>query len=226
MVKIPAPVRAVLIERAERFERDKKLEYDEVVVIDRESIRGKRAYRPELRYMVYGSHGKVCRETTRERWSDSHVETAMVYCEAGWCIAQPVVCGNWSQISPEPEPAVPPFLPPVLPPSVEPAPGEPGSSAPFVGVPLPTSDFPLPPGGVPQPVLGTFGGGAGGLGFGWFGGSGGGGYVVVGLPCDCCDHVPPLHSVTPIPEPAVVASMVMGMALLLPFVRRRREVAA
>lgn len=90
---IPVPVRRVLVERAERHD------FDDVVYIDRDSIQGKRyAYAPEVSFMAFGAHGKVCADVTRTKWRPEHVESAIVICEQGWCVARPSVCNNWSVV--------------------------------------------------------------------------------------------------------------------------------
>ena len=229
MSEIPAPVRAALIARTEK----KVPDFDEVVMIDRETIRGKRAYAPELRNMAFGSKGRVCRTTTRDRWTDSHVETAMVYCESGWCIAQPVVCGNWSQIALAPQPPVP-----LLPPVALLAPADDLIDAPGLLLLPPSEAVPIVPvSGSPEAVPATFyrgvwGGGAwpGFVGGGAVGGGGGGGgapgghvggYAVFCPPPESGQVVPPGGSVAPVPEPAVVISMLAGLALLSAVARKR-----
>lgn len=83
-------MREVLIARAERHD------YDDVAMIDRDTIHGKREY-GALHHMHFGKAGKVCANVTRN-WSPDHVETAMVFCESSYCVAWPAVCGNWSII--------------------------------------------------------------------------------------------------------------------------------
>lgn len=90
--QIPQGVRAALVTRAE----SKDLAYDEVVVIDRDAIRGRARYAPELRSMHFGSRGRICDTVSRAGWAPDHVETAMVFCESGYCVARPAVCNNWS----------------------------------------------------------------------------------------------------------------------------------
>jgi hypothetical protein len=69
-------------------------------MIDRDSIRSpKHAYAPELRSMAFGSHGKVCATVTRAGWAPDRVESAMVFCEGGWCIARPSICNNWAIVT-------------------------------------------------------------------------------------------------------------------------------
>ena len=96
---IPMPVRMVLAERAERND------YDDVVLIDRDSIKshsGRHAYGPDLRSMHFGGKGKICDSITR-KWKSDHVESAMVFCEGTYCVARPSVCNNLSLITRLPE---------------------------------------------------------------------------------------------------------------------------
>lgn len=106
--QIPRAVRGALVARAE----SKDLAYDEVVVIDRDAIRGRARYAPELRSMHFGSRGSICDTVSRAGWAAEHVETAMVFCASGYCVARPAVCNNWSIVlrlddGPTPEPAGP-----------------------------------------------------------------------------------------------------------------------
>ena len=93
--QIPPGVRAALIARAE----SKGLAYDEVVAIDRDAIRGRARYAPELRAMHFGSRGRICDTVSRSGWPAARVETAMVFCESGYCVARPAVCNNWSIVT-------------------------------------------------------------------------------------------------------------------------------
>lgn len=182
---IPVRVKRVLAERAERHE------VDDVVYIDRDSIRGKYDYEPEISFMAFGSRGRVCANVTRNKWSSDHVESAIVICEQGWCIARPSVCNNWSLVTrrePRGAPPVALLAPPVetfLPPAIE-VDAPPGTPNVFL------RDVPegLPPGtstdgGVPQGVPGF-----------------------VSLP-----GVPVLvvGRVTPVPEPTVLWLMIVGL---------------
>jgi hypothetical protein len=91
-VSIPKHVRVALAARAES-----RLDYDETVVIDRDSIRSKdRSYSSEITAMHFGSKGKLCDKVSRKNWKPDHIETAMVYCESGYCVMRPAVCNNWS----------------------------------------------------------------------------------------------------------------------------------
>lgn len=72
-------------------------QYDEVVEIRRDSIRGQHDYAPELRDMFFGV-GKLCRTITRANWPAAALERGLVYCEDGHCLVLPTVCGNLSRI--------------------------------------------------------------------------------------------------------------------------------
>ena len=89
---IPADSRARLKARMER--RD----YDDLVVITRDSITGKADYRPTSRDMPFGN-GAVCGNVTRETWTPSMQERGLVYCDSGNCILVPTVCRNVSRIT-------------------------------------------------------------------------------------------------------------------------------
>ena len=89
---IPADSRARLKARMERRE------YDDLVVITRDSITGKADYRPTIRDMHFGN-GAVCGKVTRETWTPSMQERGLVYCDSGNCILVPTVCRNVSRIT-------------------------------------------------------------------------------------------------------------------------------
>ena len=95
-VDIPTPVRMRLKQRmAVR-------QYDDLVEIRRDSIRGKHDYRPEIRDMHFGLD-QVCRQVTRSAWTDATRERGLVYCDSGHCILVPTVCRNVSRIARQPE---------------------------------------------------------------------------------------------------------------------------
>lgn len=89
---IPATTRAKLKERMQ------KRQYDEVVEIRRDGIRGKASYDSDIRDMHFGA-GSVCTTVTRAKWSDKMLERGLVYCEDGQCILVPTVCRNVSRIT-------------------------------------------------------------------------------------------------------------------------------
>lgn len=92
MGTIPDSVKQVLISRAERND------YDDIVFIDKDSVRGKYAYQPEVKFMAFGGRGTICKSVSRNSWSATHVESAMAFCDKGYCVARPSVCNNWSII--------------------------------------------------------------------------------------------------------------------------------
>lgn len=72
-------------------------EYDDLVVIRRNSITGAGQYAPEIRDMHW--RGGVCRgPVSRSAWPASAAERGLVYCEAGHCIVVPTVCRNVARI--------------------------------------------------------------------------------------------------------------------------------
>jgi len=89
---IPAPVRKALKKRMAARQ------YDEIATIRRDSIEGRQRYAPELRGMHFGN-GRVCANTSRTGWSNTHVERGLVYCETGHCVIVPTVCRNLSRIT-------------------------------------------------------------------------------------------------------------------------------
>ena len=189
---IPAPIRQVLAERAERGD------FDDVVMIDRDSItshNGRHAYRPEMRSMHFGGKGKVCDTITR-KWKSSHVESAMVFCEGAYCVARPSVCNNYSLITRLPDRKAEAVG------SASEA-GDAGGSTVAAAVPM-----------LAAPVDGILAsaGGTGGTGSTFVGG-GGGSFYVGGGGSACC-VAPPVTTppVTPIPEPATWALLIAGIA--------------
>lgn len=72
-------------------------QYDDVAVIERDSIRGQARYAPEIRDMHFGP-GAVCATVTRSKWTVKAQERGLVYCEDGQCILVPTVCRNVSRI--------------------------------------------------------------------------------------------------------------------------------
>jgi uncharacterized membrane protein YgcG len=88
---IPTPVRQKLKQRMAARE------YDDLVDIRRDRIEGKFQYASAIREMHFG-RGTVCREVSRERWTDKMHERGLVYCESAHCILVPTVCRNVSRI--------------------------------------------------------------------------------------------------------------------------------
>ena len=110
---IPTPVRARLKERMQARE------YDDMVDIRRDSIKGKFEYASTIRDMHFGSD-RVCRQVTRAKWTDKTHERGLVYCEGEHCILVPTVCRNVSRIDRKPALVAGDMLKP--PPGVPPAP--------------------------------------------------------------------------------------------------------
>ncbi len=75
-----------------------KREYDEIVSIDRDGIRGKSTYGSTIRDMHFGTN-QVCGSVTRASWRPDMKERGLVYCEGRECILVPTVCRNVSRVS-------------------------------------------------------------------------------------------------------------------------------
>lgn len=90
---IPPAIRERLKERMAEHR------YDDVVTITRDGIRGERTYAPGITDMHFGQN-RVCREVTRKRWHPDRQHKGLVYCEQGYCLMLPTVCGNLSRIQP------------------------------------------------------------------------------------------------------------------------------
>ena len=75
-----------------------KREYDEIVSIDRDGIRGKSTYGATIRDMHFGTN-QVCGSVTRASWKPEMKERGLVYCEGRECILVPTVCRNVSRIT-------------------------------------------------------------------------------------------------------------------------------
>lgn len=235
---IPEPVQKRLLAKHE------KRAYDDIVHIDRDSIRGrKESWDPAIRNMHFGSRGKQCGRVDRSMWSSAQVESAVVYCDSGYCVAWPSVCGNWFVIAPPAErraamaaaadeagPAgavegrdsavlsaatVPPFLD-----GGDTADGavallDAGASFGESGAVAGLSGGDGGGGGGGVGGAGSGGGGGGGGGFG--GGGAGNGNGGPGAPIALLTDT----VVTPIPEPSTWAAMLAGLAALGALSRRR-----
>ena len=81
--------------------RMKKRDYDDIALIERDSIHGQARYDAEIRDMHFGQ-GSVCRTVTRSKWTPTMQERGLVYCEDGQCILVPTVCRNVSRIRRQP----------------------------------------------------------------------------------------------------------------------------
>lgn len=96
---IPAAVRSKLKERIARQQ------YDDVVVIKRDTItsEGKFIYAAAIRDMHFGDKGRMCNTVTRTRWKPTMTERGLVYCEGEQCVMVPTVCRNVSRVSRRPD---------------------------------------------------------------------------------------------------------------------------
>jgi PEP-CTERM motif len=77
--------------------RMKARSYDDIALIERNTIKGQDTYAPEIRDMHFGP-GAVCKTVTRTKWTAKTQERGLVYCEDGQCILVPTVCRNVSRI--------------------------------------------------------------------------------------------------------------------------------
>ena len=84
--------------REELKARMRARQYDEIVVISRDAIRGKGSYDARISDMHFGP-GRVCRNVSRLGWSEQMQERGLVYCVQGACILVPTVCRNVSRIT-------------------------------------------------------------------------------------------------------------------------------
>lgn len=84
--------------------RIRRIEPDAVLVIKRDSLEVSRGKATDLRDMHFGKN-RLCRGTvTRNAWSATHEELALIYCIESSCVAVPIVCGNISRITWTPPP--------------------------------------------------------------------------------------------------------------------------
>lgn len=103
-ISVQGPVRAQLSSLIERKA------YTDLVTITRDNIAsdsGTGRY-GNLREMVFGTKGRVCKNVTRVGWSADNIERAMVFCASmkfpdgrteETCVIQPSVCSNWALVS-------------------------------------------------------------------------------------------------------------------------------
>jgi hypothetical protein len=77
--------------------RMKARSYDDIALIERDTIKGQATYAPEISDMHFGP-GAVCKTVTRTKWTAKTQERGLVYCEDGQCILVPTVCRNVSRI--------------------------------------------------------------------------------------------------------------------------------
>jgi len=176
-------------------------EFVDAVVIDRDAIRGRTFdYAPEISAMHFGSRGRICGTVTRTGWSAEHVETALVLCADGECIAWPAVCGNVFRLARRERAeklAGPPAAVPETPGDAV-APPEPPPVLTLTSAPVPLAGPAYPPSGYGGPPDIFFG------------------------PCCATPGAPGLPPITPaIPEPSTWALLIAGGAAFL-LARRRR----
>jgi hypothetical protein len=84
--------------RARLKARMAKRDYDDLVIIRRDSITGKAKYGSTIHDMHFGTR-RLCHSVTRESWTPSMQERGLVYCDSGQCILVPTVCRNVSRIT-------------------------------------------------------------------------------------------------------------------------------
>lgn len=72
-------------------------EYDEIVEITRDGIRGAEEY-TDLRQMFFGQNNR-CESVTREKWAAGKKEYGFVYCEKQNCLLVPFICSNLSRVT-------------------------------------------------------------------------------------------------------------------------------
>jgi PEP-CTERM motif len=89
---IPQPIREALKRRMAARQ------YDEIASIERDAIKGRFKYAPDIREMHF-ANGQVCTTVTRNSWTSAMVERGLVYCESGHCIIVPTVCRNVARIT-------------------------------------------------------------------------------------------------------------------------------
>ena len=227
--------------REELKARMRARQYDEIVVISRDAIRGKGNYDARISDMHFGP-GRVCRNVTRSGWSEQMQERGLVYCVQGVCILVPTVCRNVSRITRVPASATPAAgaAPAGAAPAAPEAAGVPvidhpdalrGGTFTGAGAPLAVASTHFPPfdyvrtvGGITPPA--GMGGGMGG------GGGGGGG----SLPPDQGSSIivpptvilpttlpPTAPTVLPaVPEPQTWLMLLAGLLLLACSARKTR----
>lgn len=131
-------------------------DYDDVVEISRDDIRGAGDYAPEIRAMHFGE-GQVCGTVTRDAWPTTQRERALVYCEADHCVMVPTVCRNVSRIvrltPPPPTGAGGPRPPGDIPPEMTFDPPGAGAPQPFGAPPLDPFPYPVPLTGPPSLLM-------------------------------------------------------------------------
>jgi PEP-CTERM motif len=176
----------------------------DTVVIDRDSIRGKaHEYAPEIGFMHFGSRGAVCNTVTRASWTADHVESAIVLCADGECIAIPSVCTNVFRLVRRPARLNQPPMGDLGDGPLAPAEPE------WVSWPEPTTYA------SPEPDSGPTPGWYGSYGLPGVPGAPGGGYS--GPCCTVCE----LGAAPSIPEPGAWALLLAGAGLIAWKMRRK-----
>lgn len=114
--EFPKPVQAVLVAKVRR------LDNDAIVRIPKDGLYSPTGTAAGLRDMHFGKDRMCSGPVARTKWTADRTEVALVYCEQGYCIAMPVICGNVSRIdftrTPRKEPDVRswgPAFPPIAP---------------------------------------------------------------------------------------------------------------
>ncbi|OHV98886.1 hypothetical protein AKG95_05455 [Janthinobacterium lividum] len=227
--------------REELKARMRARQYDEIVVISRDAIRGKGNYNARISDMHFGP-GRVCRNVTRSGWSEQMQERGLVYCVQDVCILVPTVCRNVSRITRVPASATPAAgaAPAGAAPVAAEAAGVPvidnpdalrGGSFTGAGAPPAVASTPF----LPFDYVRTVGGITPPAGMGGGGGGGGGGSLrpdqgssIIVPPAVILPTLPPTSpTVLPaVPEPQTWAMLLAGLALLACATLRRRPAAA
>lgn len=71
---------------------------DAVVDITKTSLSATGGTASNFRDMHFRNNALCSGEVIRNRWSENHRETALIYCSNSYCVAIPTVCGNISRI--------------------------------------------------------------------------------------------------------------------------------
>ena len=115
---MPLTTRTALVEKLRRRA------FDDLVLIDRSSIRsesGRHQYEAAISNMNFGA-GRLCHKVTRDKWTAAQQEGAMVYIVNGRAFGYAAACGNlFELVRREPPPKVveaPPAAPVEPPPPV------------------------------------------------------------------------------------------------------------